>query len=259
MPPGRWFPPTQPRKPFGQHFFAGANTAMLTLLAGIEPENAPALQRTAQRALESLRSAVSLSASATAERGRLVVIVDVRNLTGHKLPTGFPSRRIWLHLQALSDKGATLFESGAWDARSATLTGAVERQPHRSVISRPEDVMIYQAATRDAEGRPTTSLLRAAAYAKDNRILPAGFDQSRGAQIGPVGVDGDTGFRPGSHQVRYEIVLPPGVAPGHIRVEAVYQSINPAYLGKTPEFNSLATALAPVSIASIEVSPRMGN
>ena len=259
MPPGRWFPPTQPRKPFGQHFFAGANTAMLTLLAGIEPENAPALQRTAQRALESLRSSVSLAASGVVQRGRLVVTVDVRNLTGHKLPTGFPSRRIWLHLQAFSDRGTTLFESGAWDARSGTLTGAVERQPHRSVISRPEEVMIYQAATQDAEGRPTTSLLRAAAYVKDNRILPNGFDQSRGAQIGPVGVDGDPGFRPGSHQVRYEIALPPGVAPGRIRVEAVYQSINPAYLGKTPEFNSLAAALAPVSIASIEVLPKPGK
>jgi hypothetical protein len=193
------------------------------------------------------------------ERGRLLVTLHVRNRTGHKLPTGFPSRRIWLHLQAFSDAGATLFESGAWDALSGTLTGAVERQPHRSMISRPEQVMIYQAATQDNESRPTTSLLRAAGYVKDNRILPAGFDPSRGTQIGPVGVAGDAGFLPGSHQVRYEIALRRGVTAARIQVEAVYQSINPAYVGKTPEFVSLSTALAPVSIASIEVSPKPRN
>lgn len=225
-------------------------------MADAEPDNAPALQRTAQRALESLRSAVTLSASAVVERGRLLVTLDVHNRTGHKLPTGFPSRRIWLHLQAVSDAGTTLFESGAWDARAGTLTGAVERQPHRFVISRPEEVMIYQAATRDAEGRPTTSLLRAAGYIKDNRILPAGFDQSRAEQIAPVGVAGDAGFRPGSHQVRYDIAMPRGAVAARIRVEAVYQSINPAYVGKTPEFASLSSALAPVSIASIEVTPK---
>ena len=85
--------------------------------------------------------------------------------------------------------------------------------------------------------------------------LPASISPAE-TQIAPVGVARDTGFRPGSHNVRYEIAVPPGVSPARIRVEALYQSINPAYLGKTPEFNSLATVLAPVSIASIEVAPR---
>ena len=104
MPPGRWFPPTQPRQPFGLHFFAGANTAMLDAAGRCRTGERAGLAAHGSTALESLHAAVSLSASAVVESGRLVVTVDVRNLTGHKLPTGFPSRRIWIHFQAFSER-----------------------------------------------------------------------------------------------------------------------------------------------------------
>ena len=105
MPPGRWFPPTRPRTPFGLHFFAGGNSPMLNLLAGTEPENEAALRRVAGKAEENVRSALGLTASAVMEDGRITLNVEVRNRTGHKLPTGFPSRRIWLHVEALTADG----------------------------------------------------------------------------------------------------------------------------------------------------------
>ena len=179
--------------------------------------------------------------------------MEVRNPTGHKLPTGFPSRRIWLHVEALTANGSPLFESGGWDWRTGAIRAGTGIEPHRSVIVRPEQAMIYQAVTGDAAGRPTTSLLRAASYLKDNRILPAGFDSAREPRIAPVGTSQDPGFRPGSHRVRYEIALPPRASPARIRVEALYQSIDPAYV-PSAAFASLSPAMAPVPMASVEVS-----
>ena len=113
--------------------------------------------------------------------------------------------------------------------------------------------MIYQAVTGDAAGRPTTSLLRAASYLKDNRIVPAGFDSAREPRIASVGTSRDPGFRPGSHRVRYEIALPLRASPARIRVEALYQSIDPAYV-PVAVLGTLSPALAPVSMASVELS-----
>jgi hypothetical protein len=113
--------------------------------------------------------------------------------------------------------------------------------------------MIYQAVTGDDAGRPTTSLLRAASYLKDNRILPTGFDSAREPRVAPVGTSQDLGFRPGAHRVRYEIALPPGASPARIRVQALYQSIDPAYV-PAADFSSLSPAVAPVPMAAVELS-----
>ncbi len=43
----------------------------------------------------------------------LHIDVLVENLTGHKLPTAYPSRRVWLHVAIHDRNGLTVFESGA--------------------------------------------------------------------------------------------------------------------------------------------------
>jgi hypothetical protein len=253
---GRWFPPTRARSPFGLHLFAGANSAMLNFLAGSEPENAPALRRTAEKAGENLRAAIGLTATAVLEQQVLRLTVDLHNRAGHKLPTGFPSRRVWLHIQVAGSDRRMLFESGAWDAGGLLRASAGE--PHRSVITLPEQTMIYQAVPADTVGRPTTSLLRAASYWKDNRILPAGFDLARDARLAPAGVANDSGFRPGSHRVRYEIRIPAGLRPGEVKVEAVYQAIDPAWFPSGSP-GAIRPTFLPVVMAETSVSLKTVN
>src|SRR5258707_8633453 len=44
--------------------------------------------------------------------GRLSMEVFVENLSGHKLPTAYPSRRAWLHVAVRDRNGRIVFESG---------------------------------------------------------------------------------------------------------------------------------------------------
>lgn len=222
-PPGGPFPPTSPRSPFGRHSFAGANVRGAAMLAALLPGQADVLQLAGARAADMLSRAVSLKLASKRGQDGAEVAVEVRNLTGHKLPTAYPSRRIWLHLTALDAQGRTVFESGA------PGTPIVD-QPHYRRISSARQTMVYEAEHADLSGGPTHSLLRAAAYRKDNRILPRGFvsetrlpDAMPASSIAPVGVGADPDFLPGSDRVIYQI---PASAV-RVAVEALYQSIKP--------------------------------
>jgi hypothetical protein len=74
----------------------------------------------------------------------------------------------------------------------------------------------------------TTSVLEAASYAKDNRLLPNGFDLANAsADITPYGdATGDDDVMAGGDTIHYAIEL--GDSPGSlftIQVELLYQSI----------------------------------
>ena len=81
-------------------------------------------------------------------------------------------------------------------------------------------MQIFESIMVDASGAPTTGLLRGVRYAKDNRLLPRGFDKSTaGGDIAPYGhAAGDPDFVGGSDRVRYGIAL--GTAPGPFSIEA---------------------------------------
>ncbi len=208
-----------PRKGLARHTFVGGNFFMLRMLNRYRDElgvQAPSrdLDASVSRTVANLHtSTAAIEIAGIARLGeRLNIDVAVRNTTGHKLPTAYPSRRAWIHLTVRDRNGRTVFESGAM-APSGLVEGndndvdAGSFEPHYREITRPDQVQIYESIMRDAAGRPTTGLLNGVGYIKDNRLLPKGFDKSsaepRIAVIGDAKIDPD--FADGGDRVRYSI------------------------------------------------------
>lgn len=160
--------------------------------------------------------------------GRLVV----QSQTGHKFPTSFPSRRAWLHLTLKDAAGQVVFESGAVNP-DGSIQGNLNDQdpsgyePHYQTLSDASQVQIYEAILGDTDEAVTTTLLRAAYYLKDNRLLPAGFDlTSASPDIAPQGEaaqDGD--FTAGGDTLLLAIPLNGAQGPFTLEAELLYQSI----------------------------------
>jgi hypothetical protein len=215
-PPGGWFPPTAPRTPFRLHSFPGANGQLLRTLGG--------------NAVGTLLSgAASLEANGTVRNDVAILKVKVTNKTGHKLPTGYPGRRLWLHVLIRDREGASVFESGAWTEEGDL---AVPPQPHLATVSSRGQAVVYEAALADGNGRPTTSLISARQFAKDNRLLPVGFrpgaERDFPSAILPIGTSTDPEFRPGSHVSRFEVKASGAPPPLSVRVELIFQSVSAA-------------------------------
>ena len=162
--------------------------------------------------------------------GVLAFDVVVTNLTGHKFPTGFPSRRAWRHVTIREREGGVVFESGGV-TKAGSIVGndhdsvAATFEPHHKEITSPDAVQIYESVMGTPGGAPTTGLLQATQYLKDNRLLPRGFDKRTAApEIAVVGAGAtDADFTGNGDRVRYRI---PMVAPGTIEVELRYQPIS---------------------------------
>jgi hypothetical protein len=192
----------EPRAPFWKHQFVGGNAFMLGLLA----DNTKSLDANADAAgfktmmaqtRSQLQRAAQLHIAGERQDGQLTLRVTVENLTGHKFPTGHPYRRAWLHVRVANARGQLLFESGAVE-KSGSLSGLHDgHAPHYDVVTRAGQVQVYQSVMADRDGQPTWSLLRGAAYLKDNRIPPKGFkpDGPDAASVAVCGVaEADANF-----------------------------------------------------------------
>ncbi len=223
-----------PRQPVGRHMFVGGNSYVLTLLAdAIEWSGAgiaaSEFLASAARDDAHLTTAARVTVpDAHREGGTVVATVRVENLTGHKLPTGYPTRRVWLHVTARSG-GQVVFESGAVDALGAIVDGAgkpLAAQPHRDVVSAPGEAQIWEATLVDAAGQPTHRTLNARRYGKDDRILPKGYAPTGNDAVRTaiVGVGADASFVPGADDVTYRFDAPAGTT---IEIELLYEALAP--------------------------------
>lgn len=230
-----------PRSPFGRHLLVGANAFMLRVLAsqrawaGYAPP-AEELLAQADRAEASLRTAARVSVVGMSRDGAaLVARVRVENLTGHKLPTAYPSRRMWLHVKIVDETGTIVFESGGHrggrivDAGGRVLDRIATMFQHRRAVTAPSEVQVWEAVPVDAKGAVGRTLLDASAFVKDNRLLPRGFDAAdpRAALARPVGVDGDADFG-STDDVEVRVAGAP--ARGRVEIALLYQTIRPAEL-----------------------------
>jgi hypothetical protein len=222
-----------------RHTFVGGNFLMSGILNRnrneLSVQSLPdELSAAAVRTKTHLQSeAAHLSIGKLEERsGRLIAEVMVENFGGHKLPTAYPSRRVWLHLTVRDSNNRTVFESGAVNAEGAITDNdndadATRFEPHYAEIRNSGQVQIYEAIMADSAGSVTTGLLHSVRYLKDNRLLPRGFDKkTAGADIAVAGgALEDADFNGGSDRVRYAIELGGAQGPFRVEAELCYQPV----------------------------------
>ncbi len=224
------------RSPFGKHTFEGGNAYMLGLLGDNLPwtgSTVPAaeLVEAAARGEEHLRGAADLTlVSSDVMGGEMRLVVQVKNLTGHKLPTGYPSRRMWLHVTATAADGAVLLDSGRPGEKGAIesagarvdVDGAI--LPHKDEVA-PGEAQVWEAVAVDAAGVPTHRPLDQVALGKDNRLLPDGWSTvgPKAEMTKPVGTEGDASFEPGTDRVTFRI--PEGAKVTAVTVQLLYQTL----------------------------------
>jgi hypothetical protein len=229
----------EPRE-LARHVFQGGNFFMLGMLNRFRAELGVAatsteLDRAVRRTIEHLKTETATLEinRAVASGDRLDIDVTVKNLSGHKFPTAYPSRRAWLHLTVRGAAGDVLFESGAIRPDGSIEGNDNDLNPlayeaHYQVIDRADQVQIYESIMADSEGALTTGLLRATRFVKDNRLLPRGFDKSTAeadfAVIGAAFKDAD--FAAAEDRVRYSVNVPRAEQAFTILVELRFQPIS---------------------------------
>jgi hypothetical protein len=235
---------------FAKHHLVGANTTMLMLLKN----NAMQLDVTSsnmdlgiERARAMLQSSVDLEiVSASVNNGVLETRVKLNNNSGHKTPTSYPSRRMWLNFKVTDSNNAVIFESGKINADGSIVgvdndTDQSVFEPHYNLITSANQVQIYETIMGDSDSNVTYTLLRGAQYLKDNRLTPKGFNKI--AVPSDVAVRGqatnDKDFNLGSDEVVYRI---PVSATGEldISVSLNYQAIAYSFLQDLYRDNQLA-------------------
>jgi len=220
-----------------RHVFVGGNILLLRILADhrsdldvkAQPEE---LNASFDRTREFLKTR---SAKVTIESldhgpGKLDFTVHTENLTGHKLPTAFPSRRAWLHVTVRDQGGRIVFESGHLNPDGSIVGNDNDEnparfEPHYTEVTKPDQVEIYEDIMEDTHGHVTTGLITATDYIKDNRLLPHGFDKATAEHdIRVIGsAADDPNFTGNGSLVRYVVDTGSAQGPFHVEAELWYQ------------------------------------
>jgi hypothetical protein len=128
--------------------------------------------------------------------------------------------------------GQVVFESGSAREDGAIVgndndADATAFEPHYSLVDQEDQVQIYEAILVDTEDQVTTTLLRAAGYLKDNRLLPTGFAKS--GQLADIAVYGaaleDEDFAASGDKIRYQIEVANAQGPFTVHAQLLYQAI----------------------------------
>ncbi|MBN1541406.1 T9SS type A sorting domain-containing protein [candidate division KSB1 bacterium] len=228
------------RSPISEHEFVGGNILLPQIFIAFPQDlssSAPPAQwdstlRKTRTLLKNRTARLTLEEILPGDTLQLTVRVE--NLTGHKFPTGFPSRLAWLHLRIDKPNGETFFESGKWAENGDIIGVDPELEPHHQIITDPNRVQIYQSVMQDVDNKPTYTLLRGASYAKDNRLPPSGF-QNPTADIAVIGgasddpdfnrfADGAQGS--GSDRIIYRVPVPDPSLDLHVTVDLCYQTLS---------------------------------
>ena len=246
------------RSPFGLHHFAGGNAFMLKMLKdhleqlGVTA-TAAQMDSTIALTLQNLQAKSLLVDASVAWRDADTAWVDVRleNLTGHKFPSGYPSRRAWVELIVTDDGGDTLYHNGAWDDTYEVVGHDANWEPHHDVVIAADQVQIYEMVMGDVNGTKTTVLERAKDKLKDNRLTPLGFtsahityDTSYVAGVPAADVDfnrDDLGVEGSASDItHYHVPMSGYVGLIHVKARVWYQSVPPLWNQEMFAYSSAA-------------------
>lgn len=250
------------RSPYSSHVMVGGNTWLLETLElfrgelGRETINAEGeFTAAADRTRAFLKTAASVtSANAGIAGNQLAFDLTIHNHSGHKLPTSFPARRMWLATRVTDAAGNVVFESGFPDddhrlSLDETFTSeaclAAKKpagfdssgcyQPHINLVTASGDIPVYEVVLGATDDEITHILLYAAERLKDNRIPPVGFDDATVPEdIRPRGIGTDPNFNAvqlGQDTVAYRLAIPDSVSlPLSVESTLYYQSIKPTFI-----------------------------
>lgn len=229
----------EPRSPFHKHVFVGGNAYVLTLLQQYADQlgttsSSAQFGATVERVLDQMqnRTATISLEDVAVSNSRLNATVVIDTQVGHKFPTGYPARRVWLHFTIRDADGRVIFESGAFGPDGSIVhnendTSPTSYEPHYAVVDSPDKVQVYEAIMGNTEGEATTTLLRGAGYLKDNRLLPIGFDPGSDSDVAVHGAAADDDdFAAGGDRVLYDVPLGDSRGPFSVTAELLYQSIS---------------------------------
>ncbi len=231
------------RTPFWRHTFVGGNVYMLNLLKnnidslGLTAEPVH-FDSTISRTEYNLKeNSIELTASTSYQNDLLSIKLYIKNLTGHKIPTGIPFRRMWVHLKVEDENHNVIFESGQWDNTGKIINYNSDYEPHYDLITSEDQVQVYEGVFADVNNQVTYTLLKASHFVKDNRLPPIGFITTHPSydSIKIVGdANNDSNFnRYGTYQGGTGgdsvIYLIPALPNKYYRVtaEVCYQSVKP--------------------------------
>jgi hypothetical protein len=229
----------QSRNLLSRHVFRGGNFFMplvlnryrnLTQVTALSQEFELASRRTIEH-LQTGSVRITIENVSTS-REKLSAEVVIENLAGHKLPTAYPSRRVWIHFTVSDRQGDLIFQSG-FLSPDGSIQGndndrdAAAYEPHYKEIDDPGEVQVYEAIMEDSEGKVTTGLLRGLRFIKDNRLLPKGFDKSKADRdVSVKGLaSGDADFIGSGDRILYSVNLERHAGPYSIQAELLYQPI----------------------------------
>ncbi|QDU62736.1 hypothetical protein Pan216_36060 [Planctomycetes bacterium Pan216] len=265
------------RNDFGRHELLGLNVFLLEMfnqfddILGVRKleymcESRRGLTDAIGNAVRMAREQTATVAIAPLEvkDDELLATVTVRNLSGHRFPSGVGFRRAFLEVVVSARQGGRLNEiwsSGRTNSLGMIVddTGKVlqteffekdkagrpQYQPHYQEITAPYQVQIYEELTLDANESFTTSFLKRDEELKDNRLLPKGWSkegpdpkQLHGEYLeatwpkGRALDDPDFTDGKGGDVVRYRVKLPGNIDPSTVQVTATlyYQSLPPYFL-----------------------------
>jgi len=237
------------RTNLAKHDLTGGNTFVPDILPDFSdifptPFDTTSLAAGKQRATATLQRAADVSITSSREGDSVIADVRITNLTGHKLPTGYPDgRRMWLNVIGRNAQGDIVFQSGSYDADSAILAHDNQLKVYEAI----HGLTNARAAAYGMSPGPTLHFVLNDTVLFDNRIPPKGFlnvaFQSRYAE--PVGVT----YADSQYWDITRYILPGTVT--EVTANLFYQTISKEYIeflrdeniGNTYDFNNWGSRL----------------